>query len=356
MRTDNVFHLLNRFAAHEDQISAAFGVILQANPSVLLTLFRLLRIPSRNLHPKDWKQIDVETQVPYPGQENESSGIDLQIRLPGSFLVLLESKLGTTSLGRNQLDKYAAILQDERDSYDHLRLALVTQFDRKTEAEALAKALRRRSGLKPGEFCYLRWDEVRQLVAENPSRPQTRFLNDLFFDYVGDTMSDKRVIKDQVIGKIQEVMIAATDSDWWEVAMKKRIACQGNSTPDARYVAFYRTQPEAAITHIAEVEWTEKNVPNEETYKDFPRIREKGKARGWFGVPGKVFHLKELIELPIHIHKRRGGAAIRVKMFTTISELLRARYIDDLFRKTEKRKPSEKPRGRAGASQRRRFQ
>jgi hypothetical protein len=356
VRTDNVFHMLNRFAAHEDQISAAFGVILQANPSALLTLLRLLRIPTATLRPLDWKQIDVETQVSYAGGEDEQSRIDLQIRLPGRFLVLIESKLGATRVGRNQLDKYAAILQDERDVYDHVRLALVTQFDRKTETAALAKTLRRRTGLKQGEFCYLRWDEVRHLVAESPSRPQTRFLNDLFFDYVGDMMSDKRMIKDQVIGKIHDVMIVATDADWWEVAVKKRLACQGNGTPDARYVAFYRTKPEAAITHIAEVEWTEKNVPNRETYRGFPKVMKKGKERGWDNSQGKVYHLKELIELPIHIQRRRGGSAIRVKMFTTISELLRARYIDDLFRKKEKRKPSEKQRGRAGASQRRRSQ
>ncbi|MBI3013735.1 MAG: hypothetical protein HYY65_01420 [Candidatus Tectomicrobia bacterium] len=59
-----------------------------------------------------------------------------------------------------------------------------------------------------------------------------------------------------------------------------------------------------------------------------------------------MYHLKELVELPIHI-KRRGGAAIRVKAFKTMIELLKARYLDDLFRKKERRRQLGSPRGRA---------
>lgn len=345
MRTDNVFHLLNRFAAHEDQISAAFGVILHAHPPALLALLRLLRIPTARLSSKDWKQIEVQTQVPYAGQENEQSRIDLQVRLPGRFLIILESKLGTTRLGRNQLDKYAAILQDERDSYDHVRLALVTQFDRRAEVETFAAKLRHQTGLRPGEFCYLRWETVRQLVADAPAPARTRFLADLFRKYVGDIMSDKRIIRDQVIKDMPEVMIAVTDPDWWEFTVKERATCQNNNTPDARYVAFYRTKPVAAITHIAEVEWTERNVEPRVTYGHYRKIWQKGKKRGWIDRPHKVYHLKELVELPLAI-KRRGPTVFQVKAFKTMAQLLKARYLDDLFGKKQNARQKRARRGR----------
>jgi hypothetical protein len=105
-------------------------------------------------------------------------------------------------------------------------------------------------------------------------------LNELFLDYVGDMMSERKVIKDQNIGKVQEVLIVATDPDWWELAQKKYIVAQSNGTPDARYVAFYRTEPEKAITHIAEVESTESNASPREIYREFPRILAKGRKRG----------------------------------------------------------------------------
>lgn len=332
MRTDNVFHLLNRFGNQEDQISAGFGVVLRANPAVLLALVRLLRIPTTSLPKRALKLVEVETQVSYTGKEDETSRIDLQVRLRGSFIVFFESKLGTTPLGKNQLAKYAAILKAERDMYDHIRLVLVTQFDRKVEGEKWARTLGAKSGLKPADFFYLRWEEVRRLVEQTAANGKAALLNKLFLDYVGDMMSDKKVISEQVIGKIPEVLIISTDPDWWELTLKERIACQKNSTPDARYIAFYRTHPISAITHIAEVDSTEKNVPNVETYRKYPELLDKLKRRGTLGNPHKVYRLKRLVELPVHIHKRPGKPPIREKTFKTISELLRARYVDDLVR------------------------
>ena len=135
-------------------------------------------------------------------------------------------------------------------------------------------------------------------------------------------------------------MIVATDPDWWELALRERVVCQKNNTPDARYVAFYRTEPVRAITHVADVEWTERNALPRDTYRQFPKILKKAKERGWIDTPHKVYHLKELVELPIQV-KRRGGVPIREKAFKTMSELLKARYLDDLFRKKESRKQQD---------------
>lgn len=332
MLTDNVFHLLHRFGNQEDQISASFGVILGMNPPVLLALLRQLHIPTATLAKKDLKMIEVETQVSYTGKEDEQIRIDLQVRLPGRFIVFLESKLGNTGLAKNQLGKYATILKGERGTYEYIRLVLVTQFDRRSEADGWARLLRSKADLKPGEFFYLRWERVRRLVEDKRTNGKARLLNKLFLDYVGDMMSDKKVIKDQVIGKVHDVLVASTDPDWWEFTLKDRITCQKNTTPDARYVAFYRTKPVSAITHIAEVEWTEKNVPARHTYRKFPKLLEKGKKRGFIDKPHKVYHLKELVELPFPIRKRPRTPGIMEKTFKSMSELLKARYLDDLFR------------------------
>ena len=146
-------------------------------------------------------------------------------------------------------------------------------------------------------------------------------------------MSDKKVIRDQVIGKVREVMVATTDPDWWQLAVKKRIAVQANNSPDARYVAFYRTRPDSAITHIAEVEWTEKNVSSSDVFRGFSNLLTKAKKRGWFDRPQKVYHLKELVQLAFPIRNHPGKRVPQVKMFKTMADLLKARYVDDLYQK-----------------------
>ena len=88
MQVDNIFKLINKYRAEEDQLSAGFGFILQNNRKILDTFLRKLGI---RLSAKELKQVDIETQVSY---DFGSSRIDLQLTIYNNFLVFLESKFG----------------------------------------------------------------------------------------------------------------------------------------------------------------------------------------------------------------------------------------------------------------------
>lgn len=92
----------------------------------------------------------------------------------------------------------------------------------------------------------------------------------------------------------KEVLIISTDPDWWEYVERKKRAIHRGNTSDASYVAFYRTAPVSAITHIGEVEGTKK-VSAREELKDFPKVLKKIMERyGSVDRPSKVFYLKNL--------------------------------------------------------------
>ena len=155
----------------------------------------------------------------------------------------------------------------------------------------------------------------------------------LFREYVGDTMYSKKLIGEQKIKDIVEVLVVYTQPLFWELAQKKRIAVQKNATPDARYIAFLKTRrgprKRSAITHIAEVKYTESNVPRRITYKGFPKLIEHIRKSG-VSLEGthKHYGLGQIIELSREIpHKRGEGTKGQLNFRTKMSELLRVESV-----------------------------
>lgn len=144
-------------------------------------------------------------------------------------------------------------------------------------------------------------------------------------------MTDRKNIAEQRVGDIKEVLVAATNAEFWELAQKKGIVVQEDIAKDARYVAFYRTKPTGAITHIAEVITTERNCLPREVYRGFPRLLRIERRKGALHLPVKVYRLGKLIRLANPIENSPGQRVPQVRSYKRVVELMAARQTKDVF-------------------------
>lgn len=329
MEVNNIFNLVNKFSNKEDQISASFGFILKTNPKLLDKFLKKL---SLNLTKKELKKVDIETQATYDSGE---SRIDLQLRIYNNFLIFLESKLFRNEKNIiKQLKKYSKILKGMMDEYaKKIKLVYINKhpIDNK-----IIKEIRKRLKLKQTEFYFLSWEDLIKLTEEYSNKDIIK----LFKGCIGDTMYSKKMVKEQKMKELVEVLVIHTNVENWDLITKKHIAVQKNGSPDAQYIAFYRTHRKdkkgkklrQAITHIAEVISTETNVKRSETVKGVPRLRRWYNQRGTdlFG-RHKHYNLGKIVKLSREIPFIKGGKPIgQVKFKTKMSELLRVNNISEL--------------------------
>jgi len=322
MRVDNIFELINKYSNEEDQISASFGFILKNNKKILDKFLKIIKI---ELKPRELNEVDIETQVPY---EVGGSRIDLQMTVYDKFLVFLESKLYKKEEKIfDQLEKYKKILDKKKTEYDNnIRLVYVNKQPIKLE---VIQRLMEKLNLSENEFFFFSWEDLINLTRESPKKETVK----LFKKYIGDTMYAKKVIDEQKIKDIVEVLVVYTEPAFWELAQKKGIVVQKDASPDAKYIAFLRTHRgkniRSAITHIAEVKYTESHVPRRITYEGFPNLVERAKKKG-HDLDGthKHYYLGEIVKLSREIpHLKGEGSKAQVNFSTNMSELLRVESI-----------------------------
>lgn len=329
MLTDNIFKLLKKVSKDEDQLSASFGFLLKEDLEILNNFLKKLGI---TLSRHDLKRVDIEALVPYVFRSKRSN-IDLQIEMPGRFLIFIESKIVPTKIERilKQIKPYNDILKNKEVEYEGgTRLVYVARDTvNKQQIEMVQRSLRRPAG----EFLFFSWESLLAIVA-NCKRKNRRII-ELFNNYIGDTMHSKKIISEQKIKNISDVLVIFTNPAFWEMTKQKDIAVQKKSSPDARYIAFLRTHlgkgQGSGITHIAEVNYTEIR-PRKEMFEGLNAGTKKLLTRHIVEERGgdpegahKVYFFKKgsLRELPRKIDHcgNRGRVKFRAKM----SDLLCAR-------------------------------
>ncbi len=334
MLTDNIFKLLKKVSKDEDQLSASFGFLLKEDHEILNNFLKKLGI---KLSRHDLKRVDIEALVPHVFN-SKTSIIDLQLELLSKFIIFLESKIVPTKIESilKQIKPYNNILRSKEDEYENgTRLVYVAKDQISKEQIAfLAKHLNR----SKIEFFFFSWENI--LAQAVHCRRKNRRIIELFNNYIGDTMHSKKIISEQKVKNISDVLVIFTNPAFWAMTLQKGITVQNKSSPDSRYVAFLRTHLEngerSGITHIAEVDYTEIR-PRKEMFKGLNAKTKKLFTKHMVEERGldledmhKVYFLKKgsIRKLPTKID--HYGAGPMVKFSAKMSDLLCAKTTQNI--------------------------
>ena len=222
MLVDNIFSLVN--GKQEDQLSSGFGFILKNHKQILRNFLEKLEI---KLPDKELKAVDIETQTTYDSGE---SRIDLHLLVPNRFLIFLESKIVTAPKIDSQLLKYTKILNKKRSEYEGVRLVYVNKYPlNQSDLDKLRQRLRLRSD----ELFFFSWEDLLNLIQPVHNKEIIK----LFSAYIGDSMFGKKIMAEQKIKNIVDVLVILTKPAFMELIKRKNMAVQINGAPDAHYIA-----------------------------------------------------------------------------------------------------------------------
>ena len=129
----------------------------------------------------------------------------------------------------------------------------------------------------------------------------------------------------------RDVLVVATDEDFWRLHTDCAVACQdNNTTAGARYIAFYRISPISAVTHYASVKAEIPDVDPRQTLRNSPLLMAKAAERGWLCRLHKHYKIGDLVELRPCVKKAHNEVAVRKKEWTTLAKLRNAKTLRDL--------------------------
>lgn len=299
----------------EDGLSISFGFLLYKDKKLRENFLSRIELPSSRRG-----KLRIRTQKHVNPKESAETGrLDLELECPNEFLVILESKIVEHKPENiKQLKKYASFINEKREFYGNVRLVYVTKFGI-TDNER--KRICDEVNLKRTEFVSFSWQELIELVSEGPST-----FNKLFNEWIGDKMSDRKLISAQSVDDVVEVRAVYTDPCFMKLLEENNKIVQSKGSPDAMYIAVIQTHREggskSAITHICKVNETriETAAKSWEKCSAIEEYRSKvgDKTLNWEnkaylldGKPKKLFR-----EIPM-----RGGKG-QVAFNTTFLELI----------------------------------
>ena len=364
-----VIQLLNLFSLHgkyfrndENRLTANLLFLLsELRSTAVPEFFRLVNVPYQGLDL-------AKMRVAFQSHVATASGIDVpdgELRLGDQVHLLIEAKIGHRHLTSSQLTKYARYLC-QSDAVTK-RMVCITQVDERARFDSIVASLEPEI-LPPGTCYYVRWYQLLESIKKSlglswqaMADTDRRILYGLEVDYrqrittlflkeVEQSMYYKRMMDEIPSGDLDDVVVTTQNSWFMKVAKHHKVWFPSGSLKyglrPSKYVAYYETadgnnKNPQAISYLArnQIWWSRISVSDARQQRELKQLFADDDVAhtisSWYEDTG-TFHLvltEKPVKLrrPIPLGKNRKYAGVLSKRRYSLTDLMNAATIDDLF-------------------------
>ena len=346
----NIFSLHGKwYENNENRLTSNLLFFLDKFNDHILKLFCDNFLPELRYNKKDINEYSIDFQVYDFGKIP-----DAEIILGNDKRILVESKIHSNLIKKNQVKEYCLRLKQSQVNYPDYYLLVITQTDQKQRIARISRELEFDNIIESDKIIHVQWKEIMNFFKDIKDNTNNYFLIGLlnmFLEEVENTLYNRIDIKSMELNKLNEVVLTTQNKKFYKMALEDQVFWPTSNFKPSQFVAYYFTSKcpvySMTISHLAQIKNIWHNVtidevltsiPEFQNLPDFKRFKERalevydlGNEKQFaIAITEKPIKLNEPIKYEYNKEYKLNPNILPGRR-TTLSKLLQADIVEDLY-------------------------
>lgn len=285
----------------ENALSFALGYTLQQTPNLLHWFLKEIGI--KGIRRSSLKNVRIDLQRHRSG-DTKAGITDIEIRLPGSFHIIIEAKIGLGIPSIDQCQKYLPRFNDDPEPVQML-ITLVESADQSFVDDYIRQDSRLQNKLVGFHWSQLIPECIRLMLSKKANTQNTEWVRHLY-DFMDQEFNMKAFTTEVWLLSVSTKPLWPDGLSFWDIHQKYHLYFdQKHHTVRPLYIAFRVDGVVESIYRVLEIEHS---VPTIDQVPELINLKEE-----WPHLPYTIWHFGPAIPLPNPLRTGSGMYNRRVR-------------------------------------------